>query len=94
MQTAKYQNVVFSQKICDEHSGNFCKISTIGRMSNLSWKHFLIFFFAENFFHEKEKWHLLSNPSYILTILVFEVPADFRVWTAVENPRIAETYQS
>jgi hypothetical protein len=29
--------------------------------------------------------------SKLLTILGFEVPADFRVWTAVENPRIAET---
>jgi hypothetical protein len=27
----------------------------------------------------------------LLTILSFEVPADFRVWTAVENPRIAES---
>ncbi len=62
------------------------------RMSNMLRKHFLCFFRGKLFCVRKE----MASPfkTKLLTILGFEVPADFRVWTAVKNPRIAETYQS
>ncbi len=62
------------------------------RMSNMLRKHFLCFFRGKLFCVRKEM-AFPFKPT-LLTILSFEVPADFRVWTAVKNSGIAETPKS